>query len=93
MTLTKNMRRAKLRNSSRLDLSVQCPREGTHVNMDGEVCLYVSRATPYYWQVELAECFSFKVTRKISTTRMRLLANARIFSFSSFLIPVTREKA
>lgn len=56
MTLTKNMRRAKLFNSEKLYFSVQCPQEGTQVNMDGEVLrLYLENSTGK----KLAKCFGF----------------------------------
>lgn len=71
MTLTKNMRRAKLFNSEKLYFSVQCPQEGTQVNMDGEVLrLYLENTTG-----KACKVFQFKCVRE------RSFYNASSFKF------------
>lgn len=74
MTLTKNMRRAKLFNSEKLYLSVQCPQEGTQVNMDGEVLrLYLERIL----SEKLAKCFNLNAYANAASI-MHLASNFMI---------------
>lgn len=58
MTLTKNMRRAKLFNSEKLYLSVQCPQEGTQVKYGRRSAALVPRE---FLPEKLAKCFNLNV--------------------------------